>query len=155
MFVFSNFIICSNSQIAQRIAYNPNRHLACRCVTYDGDIYEQGTLSGGYVNQTAMILPQYGELCHIDESIKKQRAGFEVQKQKYEAYQKAVNEFRNKQKELDSRISRRDKIKNKLMNISLNLKKRDFKKQMADIQTKVKQLESERADHQSKIVAFK
>ena len=66
MYVFSNFIICSNSEIAQKIAYNGNRHLACKCVTYDGDVYEQGTLSGGYINQTSMILPHYGELISLD-----------------------------------------------------------------------------------------
>jgi hypothetical protein len=52
-------------------------------VTYDGDIYEQGTLSGGYLNQNNMILPQYNELCFIDEAIKKERTGFDSQKQKY------------------------------------------------------------------------
>jgi chromosome segregation ATPase len=98
MYVFSNFIICSNSEIAQKIAYNHNRQLACRCVTYDGDIYEQGTLSGGYINQTGMILPQYGELCRIEDAIKREKAGFDEQKQKYENYQKAMNEFKNKQK---------------------------------------------------------
>lgn len=66
MYVFSNFIICSNSEIAQKIAYNSNRHMACKCVTYDGDVYEQGTLSGGYINQTSMILPHYGELVSLD-----------------------------------------------------------------------------------------
>jgi structural maintenance of chromosome 2 len=58
-YVFSNFMICSTPEIAQKIAYNPNRHLSCRCVTYDGDIYEQGTLSGGYMNQNSFILPQF------------------------------------------------------------------------------------------------
>jgi chromosome segregation ATPase len=91
MYVFSNFIICSNSEIAQKIAYNSNRQLACRCVTYDGDIYEQGTLSGGYISQAAMILPQYNELCQIDEAIKKEKSGFDSQKQKYENFQKAMN----------------------------------------------------------------
>jgi structural maintenance of chromosome 2 len=98
MYVFSNFVVCSNSEIAQRIAYNHQRHLACRCVTYDGDIYEQGTLSGGYISQAGMILPQYNELCQFDDAIKKERAGFEAHKQKYENYQRASNEFRNKQK---------------------------------------------------------
>lgn len=69
-YVFANFMICSTSEIAQKIAYNPARHLACRCVTYDGDIYEQGTLSGGYMNQNAMILPHYAELQEIEGRVK-------------------------------------------------------------------------------------
>lgn len=91
MYIFSNFIICSNPEIAQKIAYNNQRHLTCKCVTYDGDIYEMGTLSGGYLNQSNMILPQYNELCLIDEAIKKEKAGFDSQKQKYENYQRASN----------------------------------------------------------------
>ena len=61
-YVFSNFMICSTPEIAQKIAYNPNRHLSCKCVTYDGDIYEQGTLSGGYMNMSNLILPQFAQL---------------------------------------------------------------------------------------------
>jgi len=80
MYAFSNFMICSNSEIAQRIAYNPNRQLCCRCVTYDGDIYEQGTLSGGYVNQSIMVLPQYAELQGIEERIKRERSNFDGQR---------------------------------------------------------------------------
>ena len=41
-----------------------------------------------------------------------------------------MNEFRNKQKELDGKNNRREKIKNKLMNVSLNIKKRDFTKEL-------------------------
>lgn len=62
-------MICSTSEIAQKIAYNPSRQLACKCVTYEGDIYEQGTLSGGYMNQSTMILPQFGELQEIELKI--------------------------------------------------------------------------------------
>ena len=91
MYIFSGFIICSNQEIAQKIAYNSQRHLSCRCVTYDGDIYEQGTLSGGYLSQNAMILPQYNELCQIDEVIKKEKGAFDAQKHKYENYQRASN----------------------------------------------------------------
>jgi structural maintenance of chromosome 2 len=38
MFGFGNFIICSTSAIANKIAFHPNKQLACRCVTFDGDI---------------------------------------------------------------------------------------------------------------------
>lgn len=64
-YVFSNFMICSSPEIAQKIAYNPTRYLSCKCVTYDGDIYEQGTLSGGYINNSNFILPRYAELHEI------------------------------------------------------------------------------------------
>jgi hypothetical protein len=41
------------------------------------------------------------------------------------------------------------------MNISLNLKKRDFKKELDDIETKLKELEKQKADHLEKIAAFR
>lgn len=80
-----------------------------------------------------MILPAYSEILDIDEKIKKERAIFDGQRAKYETYQKAMNDYRSRQKDLENRITRRDKIKNKLMNISLNIKKRDFKMELADI----------------------
>jgi len=60
-------------------------------VTYDGDVYEQGTLSGGFINQNSMILPKYGELSKIEEDIKREKTLFDAQKQKYENYQRALN----------------------------------------------------------------
>ena len=45
-----------------------------------------------------------------------------------------MNQYRYKQKEMDNKINRKQKIKNKLMNMSLNLKKRDFVKEMTDIE---------------------
>jgi chromosome segregation ATPase len=124
-------------------------------VTYDGDIYEQGTLSGGYINQSIMVLPQYAELQGIDERIKRERGNFDGQRQKYENYQRAMNEYRNKQKELESRVNRREKIKTKLMNISLNIKKRDFKKELEDIEAKLRELQKQKEDRTAKIEELK
>ena len=63
-------MVCSTSEIAQKIAYNPNKQLSCKCVTYDGQSYEQGTLSGGYIDQKSLILPNYAELMEVDAKIR-------------------------------------------------------------------------------------
>jgi len=52
-------------------------------VTYDGDVYEQGTLSGGYMNFSNMILPHFAELQEIESRIQKERSQFDVKRQKY------------------------------------------------------------------------
>jgi len=62
-----------------------------------------------------------------------------------------MNEYRNKQKELEGRVNRREKIKTKLMNISLNIKKRDFKKEVEDIEIKLKELQKQKEDRIAKI----
>jgi hypothetical protein len=45
---------------------------------------------------------------------------------------------------MENKISRREKIKNKLMNMTLNIKKRDFHREMDDIELKIKQLHEDR-----------
>lgn len=61
MYAFSSFIICSTPEIAKKIAYHQRNDLSCRCVTYDGDIFERGTLTGGHMNPNALILAIYSE----------------------------------------------------------------------------------------------
>ena len=124
--------------------------MSCKCVTYDGDVFEQGTLSGGYMNQSSMILPQYKQLRGIEEKIKKEKAGFEGERVKYEAYQKEMIAVRNMQRNLEAKTTRRDKLKNKLLNMELQVKKKDFDKELTDIEAKMKELEAERQEHLSK-----
>lgn len=59
MFAFSSFIVCSSQEIAKKIAYHNRSDLACKCVTYEGDIFERGTLTGGHMNPNALILGIY------------------------------------------------------------------------------------------------
>jgi structural maintenance of chromosome 2 len=69
MFAFGNFIVCSSTDIAKKIAYNSNKSLTCKCVTYDGDVYEPGTLTGGSDPKIPFILPKYNILRRIEEKI--------------------------------------------------------------------------------------
>ena len=61
MYAFSNFIVCSSPEIAKRIAYHSRNDVSCKCVTYDGDIFEKGTLTGGHTNSSSLILNIFNE----------------------------------------------------------------------------------------------
>ncbi|CAK80576.1 unnamed protein product (macronuclear) [Paramecium tetraurelia] len=59
-FVFGNFIIASSMDIARKIAYHPSNVQKCKVVTRDGDIVDpSGTLTGGYTNEKAQLLPKF------------------------------------------------------------------------------------------------
>jgi chromosome segregation ATPase len=48
-----------------------------------------------------------------------------------------------------------DKIKNKLMNMSLSINKRDFTKELEDIESKVQQLHQEKTERSTKMNELK
>lgn len=77
MFAFGNFIVCSSADIAKRIAYNTNRYLQCKCVTYDGDVYEPGTLTGGSDANQQFLLPRYRDLREIEDRMVGLRGEYE------------------------------------------------------------------------------
>ena len=89
---------------------------------------------------SSLILPQFAELQELETKIKQEKGLVDGKRQQYEDYQGSLNHFRNKQKELDGKTNRREKIKNKLLNMSVNIKQRDFTQEMADIEDKVRQL---------------
>jgi chromosome segregation ATPase len=39
MYAFSGFMICSSPEIAKRIAYHSSSDVACKCVSYEGDVF--------------------------------------------------------------------------------------------------------------------
>ena len=84
MFGFSNFIVCSNSEIARKIAYD--ERLNCKCVTFDGDILEPGTYTGGHMKMGELLISQYRELRYIDEKIREEMQKFQVDKERYNTY---------------------------------------------------------------------
>jgi chromosome segregation ATPase len=76
-FGFGNFIVCSSADIARDIAFNKNKSLCCKCVTFDGDVYEPGTVTGGSDNNVQYILPKWSNLKVIDDKIRVLRKDFE------------------------------------------------------------------------------
>lgn len=76
MYAFSAFIVCSSSEIAKRIAYHSSSDVSCKCVTYDGDIFEKGTLTGGHINQNSLVLNIYNDFREIENKINEERKKF-------------------------------------------------------------------------------
>ncbi|EGR27336.1 structural maintenance of chromosomes 2, putative [Ichthyophthirius multifiliis] len=60
LFVFGNFMVCSNQAIAKAICFNKNVRLRIKCVSLEGDILDpSGTLSGGYQDRGNLLLERY------------------------------------------------------------------------------------------------
>lgn len=78
MFGFSSFIVCSDSEIARKIAYD--ERLNCKCVTFDGDILEPGTYTGGYMKMEELLIGQYRHLREIEENIAEEKKKYTADK---------------------------------------------------------------------------
>ena len=62
LFGLGGFVVRSSNEIAKKIAFNPNRNLRIKCVTFDGDIIDPaGTLTGGYYSANNFVLGKYDE----------------------------------------------------------------------------------------------
>lgn len=60
-FIFGSTLICSTSQICQKIAYN--KSFGIKCVNMEGDIFDpNGTMSGGSMPNKESILMKVTEL---------------------------------------------------------------------------------------------
>lgn len=58
-FVFGNFLVASNMEIANKIAYHTQNKQKLKVVTKDGDIVDpSGTITGGYSNEKNLTLPR-------------------------------------------------------------------------------------------------
>lgn len=50
-YVFGGTFVCSSTEIAKKVAFDPYMQKKCKCVNLEGDITDpRGTLSGGYFN---------------------------------------------------------------------------------------------------------
>ena len=46
-YVFGNVVICSNAKICKEIAYNNDKTRQAKCITLEGDEFDNGTMKGG------------------------------------------------------------------------------------------------------------
>lgn len=136
--------MCSNTEIAKRIAFNPNRNLRIKCVTLDGDIIDPaGTLTGGFYAANNFVLGRYDEARKLEERIAEERQEINRAKQNYEVYKRALKEYQNSRSEIEAseeRIRRIDERLNKTSNVH---RQKNFEQQLADISSRVKSLQSE------------
>jgi structural maintenance of chromosome 2 len=70
--VFGNAIICSSSQIAEAITFDPA--IRCRTITYDGDTFDpSGTITGGSRNQIGALLMKMNEMSELKSRYEEMR----------------------------------------------------------------------------------
>ena len=105
MFGFSNFIVCSNGEIAKKIAYNQN--LKCKCVTFDGDVLQPGTLTGGHMKMGDLLISSYRQLRGVDEKLKEEERKYDEDRKVDFEYQKKVEEYKLMKKDLEAKRLRR------------------------------------------------
>lgn len=94
-YCFSNFIVCSSPEIARKIAFSGSRAMQCKCVTYDGDVYEPGTMTGGSDMNTQFILPRYRDLRLIDEKINALKEEYDLKNKQFHDYNERLNRYNN------------------------------------------------------------
>lgn len=46
-------------------------------MTYDGDVFERGTLTGGYTNTNSLVLNSYNELRGIERKIAEEQGNID------------------------------------------------------------------------------
>ena len=78
MFGFSNFLVCSDSEIARKIAYDDR--LNCKCVTFDGDVLEPGTYTGGLMKMEELLIGQCRQLREIEDDLAQEKNKYAVDK---------------------------------------------------------------------------
>ncbi len=62
-------------------------------MTYDGDVYEPGTLTGGSDSNQQFILPRYRDLREIDERINVLKVDFDKKSKEYQDYTNKINQY--------------------------------------------------------------
>lgn len=62
-------------------------------MTYDGDVYEPGTLTGGSDSNQQFILPRYRDLREIDERINVLKVDFDKKSKEYQDYTNKLNQY--------------------------------------------------------------
>lgn len=66
-----NFVVCSNTDIAKRIAFHGDRSLRIKCVTFDGETIDPaGTFTGGHIAPNSSMLSKYEEVRRLENKLK-------------------------------------------------------------------------------------
>lgn len=96
MYGLGNFVVCSNGEIARKIAFHSNRNLRIKCVTYDGDIIDpSGTLTGGFYSANNFLLTKYSEVRRLEATLQDQRADTDKLRQSYDEYRRQFRIYQN------------------------------------------------------------
>lgn len=102
-YVFGSTIICSNSSIAQRVAFDEKLGLNAMAITLDGDVYNPaGILSGGdrsATNRGPTLLEIVAEMNQLEENIRQYNSS---NRQELTKLEKDNVQYQNLQQQIDS-----------------------------------------------------
>lgn len=76
-------------------------------MTYDGDVFERGTLTGGYTNTNSLVLNSYNELRGIERKIAEEQGNIDEKRKLYTKYLGELNRYKNDKKEIELKVNRR------------------------------------------------
>jgi len=105
-YVFGSTIICANSTIAQRVAFDEKLGLQAMAITLDGDVYNPaGILSGGDrggVNRGPTLLEIVSQMNQLEENIRQNNSN---NRQELNKLEKDFVQYQNLQQQIDTLTS--------------------------------------------------
>lgn len=145
-YVFGNCYICSNNEVAKKLAYDPDYRV--RCVNLEGDKFDpSGSLTGGFSGNYPSNILKAMELRKLDEKRKIINVEFDNLMKEFDSIKEILNvieSYNAKLKRLDQDILNcDDKNKKSRLNaidkeIEVNQKSIEtFKERKKDLQTKI------------------
>ena len=86
----------------------------------------------------------------IEDKINEERKKYNEDRKKYVEYEKQQEEYKLRKKDLEGKKARREKIKQRITNLSLSMKKRNFKEEINAINQRIQELYAELEAHEKK-----
>jgi structural maintenance of chromosome 2 len=128
-YVFGSTIICSNSTIAQRVAFDEKLGLNAMAITLDGDVYNPaGILSGGDrggANRGPTLLEIVAEMNQLEENIREHNSN---NRQELTKLERDYVQYQNLQQQIDS-------LTHEMQLLELKLAQNDEHRLQTDINT--------------------
>lgn len=99
-FVFSDTLICTDEEVAKKVAFD--RNVRTKCVTLDGDIYDPaGTLTGGSRGDDSNLLNDLQNLHGMKRDLKEKNEKVRRLEQQLKELDSVQVQFRNLKRNLD------------------------------------------------------
>lgn len=99
-FVFSDTLICTDEEVAKKVAFD--RNVRTKCVTLDGDIYDPaGTLTGGSRGDESNLLNDLQSLHGMREEVKEKNDRLRRLEERLKELDSVQIQFRNLKRSLD------------------------------------------------------
>ena len=75
------------------------------------------------------------------------KVDYEKQNKEYQEYQSKMNNYNLMEKEVEAKISRKEKLNQKLSSLSVNARPRDYTEEVVGIEKRIQGLGKELAEH--------